>query len=102
MKRGLSPRQGVGETVRQVAESLEEAVRDGRRVLRCRLCRHVLGPATEDYRRNSLRRERPLGEAGLWLALPWRGESPHFVLVESICPSCGILFDVEQKLRASA
>jgi N-methylhydantoinase B len=91
----------AGESAQQVAEYLEEAERDGRRILRCRRCRHVLGPATEDYRRYALRRERRLGEAGPWLALPWRGESPHFVLQESICPSCGVLFDVEQKLKTT-
>ena len=91
----------AGETVRQVAEYLEEAQRDGGRVLRCRNCRHVLGPAGEDPRRHALCRQRPLAEAGPWLALPWRGESPHFILMESVCPSCGILFDVEQRLKAS-
>jgi N-methylhydantoinase B len=107
MRRRLESAPGVshgedpeaGEVVRQVAEYLEESQQDGRMVLRCRLCRHVLSPAGEDPRRHARRRERPLAEAGPWLALPWGGESPRFVLSESICPSCGILFDVEQRLK---
>ncbi len=90
-----------GEALGQLAEYLEEAKLDGRRVVRCRMCRHVLGAAGDEPRSFGIQRERPLAEAGPWLALPWRGESPHFVLVESICPSCGVLFDVQQKLKAS-
>lgn len=90
-----------GEVVRRIAEYVVETLTDGRRVLRCRVCRRVLGLAGEEPRRLGLKRERPLAAAGPWLALPWHGESPHFVLVESICPSCGILFDVEQRLKAS-
>lgn len=83
--------------VRPVAEYLEEASIGERRVVRCRRCRHVHGPAGEDARTAAIRRTVPLGAAGPWLALPWRGVSPHFVLVESICPGCGVLFDVEQQ-----
>jgi N-methylhydantoinase B len=90
-----------GEVVRRIAEYVVETLTDGRPVLRCRVCRRVLGLAGEEPRRLGLKRERPLAAAGPWLALPWHGESPHFVLVESICPSCGILFDVEQRLKAS-
>jgi N-methylhydantoinase B len=99
---GPADRRDPGEAVRRVAEYLVETRMDGRRVLRCRLCRHLLGPAQDEPRRLGLKRERPLAAAGPWLALPWQGESPHFVLVESICPSCGVVFDVEQVLKVSA
>jgi acetone carboxylase gamma subunit len=89
-----------GQVVRQVAEYLEEASINGQRVLRCRSCRHVLCAADDDFRRVAVRRERPLAEAGPWLALPWQGQSPHFVLVESICPSCGVLLDVKETRKA--
>ena len=88
-----------GEVVRQVGEHLEEVRTNGSQVVRCRLCHVVLCSADEDPRQFALRRERPLAEAGPWLALPWQGESPRFILVESICPSCGVLFDVEEKRK---
>jgi N-methylhydantoinase B len=96
-----TPRAGAddGRDVRQVGEYLEEATLASGRVVRCRRCGHVFGPAAEDARRSAVRRERPLGAAGPWLALPWAGQSPHFVLVESICPGCGVLFDVEQQRK---
>ena len=89
------------EVVRQVGEYLEEVRMNERLFLRCRVCRHVLCSVEEDLKRFVVRRERPLAEAGPWLALPWEGESAHFVLIESICPSCGVLVDVEEKLRVS-
>ncbi len=88
-----------GGDVRQVAEYLEEATLVNRRVVRCRRCRHVFGPASEDARAFAVRCEQPLGAAGPWLAVPWMGSSPHFVLVESICPGCGVLFDVEEQRK---
>jgi hypothetical protein len=91
-----------GQVVRQVAEYLEEARINGRQVLRCRVCRHVLCKAGEDPARFAVRRERPLADAGPWLALPWQGQSPHFELVESICPSCGVLLDVKETRKAPA
>ena len=88
-----------GEVIRQVAEYLEEVRADGRLFIRCRVCRHVLCSAEEDFKQFAVRRERPLAEAGPWLALPWKGESPHFVLIESVCPSCGFVLDVQERLR---
>lgn len=85
--------------VRQIAEYLEEVTVADRRVVCCRLCCHIFGPAGGDARPFAVRREQPLGAAGPWLALPWAGKSPHFVLVESICPECGVLFDVEQQRK---
>ena len=85
-----------GPPIRRLAESVEEVETSGRRLLRCRVCQHAFCAADEELSRFVIRRERPLAEAGPWLALPWRGESPRFVLVETICPSCGILLDVEE------
>jgi N-methylhydantoinase B len=109
-ERRLNSRPGVaaletpdaGEMVRQVAEQMEEAKINGRHVLRCRNCRHVLCLAEEDPRQFAMRQERPLADAGPWLALPWQGKSPHFVLLECICPTCGVLFDVDQEFKSPA
>ena len=62
----------------------------------------LLCKAGEDPARFAVRRERPLADAGPWLALPWQGQSPHFELVESICPSCGVLLDVKETRKAPA
>ncbi len=90
------------EAGRQIAEYLEEASLNGGRVIRCRVCHHVLCAAGEDPLRFAVRRERPLAEAGPWLAIHRQGQSPYFVLVESICPSCGVLFDVQETRKAPA
>jgi hypothetical protein len=60
----------------------------------------VLCRDDEDPREHGARRVAPLAEAGPWLALNWQGHSPRFVLVETACPSCGVLYSVEEKLRA--
>ena len=90
------------EAGRQIAEYLEEANLNGGRVIRCRVCHHTLCAAGEDPLRFTVKRERPLAEAGPWLAIHRQGQSPYFVLVESICPSCGVLFDVQETRKAPA
>jgi len=54
---------------------------------------------TAAIRARARQRVLPLAEAGPWLSLKWRGHSQRFDLVESICPSRGVLFDVEERLQ---
>jgi N-methylhydantoinase B len=85
---------------RVIGEYLEVAVDGDRSAVRCRRCRWVLGPAGADPRSGAIRRTSGLADAGPWLALRFGGRSPNFVLDESICPGCGVLFDVEERLVA--
>lgn len=84
----------------RLGEYLERVGTNGTSVVRCRRCGHVLARNGDDPRAQALRRVLPLAEAGPWLSLKWRGHSRRFDLVESICPSCGVLFDVEERLKA--
>ena len=72
---------------------------NGSSVVRCRRCRYVLSENGDDPRARALQRVLPLAEAGPWLSLKWRGQSLRFDLMESICPSCGVLFEVEERLK---
>ncbi len=67
--------------------------------VRCRRCHYVYCNQGEDPREFALQRLQELNKAGPWLAKPWNGNSPNFVLKESICPSCGVLFDVVETPR---
>jgi N-methylhydantoinase B len=62
-------------------------------VVRCRRCGHDLGPASDNYKRHALRRDRELGElAGR--AMP--DGSPYLaVLREYACPGCATLLQVD-------
>jgi N-methylhydantoinase B len=95
-----SPRLPVPPSGTPLGEYLERVDLGGERVIRCRCCEHVLCRDDEDPREHGARRVAPLAEAGPWLALNWQGHSPRFVLVETACPSCGVLYSVEEKLRA--
>ena len=69
-------------------------------MIRCRRCGTVLSAAGQDPRAGAIRRTEPLAQAGPWLAERFGGYSPNFVLDEAICPGCGVLFDVEERLTA--
>jgi N-methylhydantoinase B len=84
----------------RLGEYLERVGTNGTSVVRCRRCGHVLAQNGDDPRAQALCRVLPLAEAGPWLSLKWQGHSRRFDLVESICPSCGVLFDVEECLKA--
>lgn len=85
-------------TDRVIGEYLELASSSSTSLIRCRRCQSVLGPAGVDPRLGAVRRARKLAEAGPWLALRHAGNSPNFVLVETSCPGCGVMFDVEERL----
>ncbi|MQA84467.1 MAG: hypothetical protein GEV03_07555 [Streptosporangiales bacterium] len=84
---------------RWIGENVQRAESDGVAVLRCGNCGHVLCGGDEDPRDHGLRRRTDLADAGPWLAVKWDGRSPNFELVESICPGCGVLFDVDERLK---
>ncbi len=69
-------------------------------VIRCRRCGTVLSVEGRDPRGGAIRRTEPLAHAGPWIAQRFGGYSPNFVLDEAICPGCGTLFDVEERLGA--
>jgi N-methylhydantoinase B len=97
------PGAGVNLVTRHViGEYLEVAAapETGTAVIRCRRCGTVLAEEGEDPRAGALRRQEPLAAAGPWLAERFAGDSPNFVLDEAICPGCGTLFDVTERLRS--
>jgi N-methylhydantoinase B len=85
-----------------IGEYLEVAAAPGTAtaVIRCRRCGTVLAEAGEDPRAGAVRRQEPLAAAGPWLAERFGGDSPNFVLDEALCPGCGTLFDVAERLRS--
>ena len=93
-------KQSGGKVLRVVGEYLELVEIAGKRVIRCRRCQHVYCSEGEDARNNALTREQPLGKAGPWICRRWGGNSPNFVLVEYICPGCGVLFSTEERLKS--
>lgn len=66
-------------------------------VLRCR-CDHLLGPASEGYKRRSLESRRPIQAAGS-RSNPYGLGGDRFELREYACPSCQVLYEVEVALR---
>jgi N-methylhydantoinase B len=100
-----APEPGAGAnlvTRHVIGEYLEvaAAAETGTAVIRCRRCGTVLAEEGEDPRSGARRRLESLSAAGPWLAQPFGGDSPNFVLDEAVCPGCGTLFDVEERLRA--
>jgi hypothetical protein len=100
--RQLVVRHVIGEYLEVVAPSGDPASSGAGAggLIRCRRCQTILGPEGSDPRAGAIRRTEPLAHAGPWLAERFGGYSPNFVLDEAICPGCGTLFDVEERLRA--
>jgi N-methylhydantoinase B len=91
----LVARHVIGEYL-EVAAASETATA----LIRCRRCGTVLAEEGHDPRAGATHRQEPLAAAGPWLAERFGGDSPNFVLDEAICPGCGTLFDVVERLRA--
>jgi N-methylhydantoinase B len=70
---------------------------EGGLVLRCR-CGHLLGPASESYKRLSKETRRPIQAAGS-CADPYRIGAGRFELREYACPACLVLYETEVALR---
>ena len=103
--RDPSPEPGAGMnlvTRHVIGEYLEVAAgpETGSAVTRCRRCGTVLAEEGEDPWSDAARRQEPLSAAGPWLAQPFGGDSPNFVLDEAVCPGCGTLLDVSERLRS--
>ncbi len=74
-------------------ETLEIVGTGANAAVRCRRCGEGLGPATDNYKRYALRRDRPLDElAGR--AMP-DGSAYRAVLREYACPGCATLLQVD-------
>jgi len=85
------------EELRGSHEYLELDERSGK--IRCRKCKQIYCDKSDDPIEFAIQRFRPLSAAGPWLAKRWNGNSPNFFLVESLCPSCGTLFDASETLK---
>lgn len=89
-------------TLRKLGPGLEVASVAGREAVRCVRCGHPVGGADGDPLAGALHRAVPLRVAGPWIALRHDGDSPNFQLVEALCPGCGTLLDVEERLARDA
>jgi N-methylhydantoinase B/oxoprolinase/acetone carboxylase alpha subunit len=77
-----------GQVLHPVADTVEAAALDGRRLLRCGQCRYVLGDYTDDYKQGTVYRDAPL-----------TAETPlnnlcrldTYVFRQFFCPGCGTL-----------
>lgn len=98
----LIARRRIGEylEVATPADPAEEDVEYEGGVVRCRKCGTLLAAEGTDPRTGALRRQEPLAQAGPWIAQRFGGYSPNFVLDEAVCPGCGTLLDVEERLAA--
>ena len=86
--------------VRLIVEYVEQVGDGSDGFVRCTECQHVYCSASEEPRRFAAVRHSPLRKAGPWLAERWGGNSPNFLLVEYLCPSCGVVFDVLERLQS--
>jgi N-methylhydantoinase B len=100
--KALIRKQPGGEVLRRVGEYLELVEISKERVIRCLRCKHVYCSEKENPKDYALIREQALGEAGPWVCRRWDGNSPNFLLLEHICPGCGVLFDTVESLRSEA
>lgn len=77
----------------RVLEYLEDTFHEGRRVYRCLNCRQVIGPVTDDYKEHAGTFDGEISEAQP--AEKFATLTSEFVLRHYICPSCGVLFEVD-------
>lgn len=66
-------------------------------MVHCAYCGGEIADDPGEYKRDCVRREVDLVQAGPWLAMRWQGQSRRFRLIEYICPHCGYLVDVEER-----
>lgn len=66
----------------------------------CGYCYGALCTASENPKLYLIFLERPLRHASPWVALRFGGDSERFSLREYICPYCGTLLFVDQRLKS--
>jgi N-methylhydantoinase B len=84
-----------GKVLHPVADRVEAADIDGRRLLRCSQCRHSLGDYTEDYKQGTVYRDSPLTAQSPFNQLC---QLDTYVFRQFFCPGCGTLLvtDVQE------
>jgi acetone carboxylase gamma subunit len=75
---------------RQLTESLDIELIEGKHVIRCIKCKHTFCRVTENYKNHVPIREYPLSRSG-----PSRMAGGRFILREFYCPGCGLMLDTE-------
>jgi N-methylhydantoinase B len=88
---------------RPVGPYLEFMPSDDGEIVICGRCGTTVGSRRTDAKDGELGatrvEQRPLKEAGPWLALRYGGDSPNFILEKRSCPGCGTLLDVSERRR---
>lgn len=92
----LSPKTGISPARRSLWEALY--VED--RVFSCSRCDTVLATVEQNPKLGCLLIRSPLKEANPYVAMRWGGESQRFELREYVCPGCGRLLFVDQRLKS--
>jgi N-methylhydantoinase B len=90
-----------GAVARKVGEYFDLVQVGEDRVIRCNRCEYVYCPEGEDPKNNAAVRIQALGKAGPRVCARYNGDSPNFELVERTCPGCGVMVDVEERLKGS-
>lgn len=83
----------------RVLEYLEDTFHEDERVYRCLKCGHVLGPVTDDYKEHAGTFDAEISEGEPSELAPPESD---FVLRNYVCPSCGILFEIDMVRKSDA
>ncbi len=89
------PRRGQQAPVRRLGDNLYLADSS----VFCRRCHYRLSSTSEDPKAGCHVNTQPLSKAGPWVARRHGGDSPTFCLREYVCPGCGAMLFVEERLR---
>jgi hypothetical protein len=84
-----------GTVLHPVSDSVEAVEVDGRRSLRCSVCRYRFGGYEDDHKRSTLMRELPLTAISPHNRLCL----PEFVLREFYCPECATALATDVQRR---
>ena len=82
-------------SARQVTEGLLLGEDNGKRVLACRKCRGILCDVGENYKQHCLSLSKPVTSANPHILDPRQYIEEDVVLLEFICPGCGLLLQTE-------
>ncbi len=81
----------------RILEYVEAVEVGGELTNRCRKCEHTLGPASADFKEQAGSYDEPIS-TGQPLSFGEDGDT-EWVLRHFICPSCGVLYDVDMMPR---